>query len=381
MQPIRTYVITGMLIILGIALVALLALAAWYLRTVFLYIIIAAILTMITRPLEKRMERVRIKKWKIPRGLRALSILLGIYLLLFCFVAIFIPLFMEEAKILSTVDSQQLSAALHEPLVQLEQAFATIQPAGSNGQTLEQYVQGLSKNMLNMAQVSSIANQVVIISGQLIIAFFAISFFTFFFLKDGPVIFEMLLLLVPAKHLRRTRNIIDDTQVMLSKYFTGVLIDVLFVATFVSSGMALLGVKNALIIGFFAGVMNIIPYVGPLIGGAFAIVIGVSTNLHLDFYGGLLPLIGKISLVFVLMNLIDGFAVQPYIFSKRVKAHPIEIFAVILIAGTLAGVGGMIVAVPVYTVLRIIAKEYLSHKNRFVKRLTDELEEITEGKP
>ena len=85
------------------------------------------------------------------------------------------------------------------------------------------------------------------------------------------------------------RNIIADTQKMLSQYFTGVLLDIIFVATFISCGMAILGVKNAIIIGLFAGVMNIIPYVGPLIGGAFALVIGVSTNLEMDF-NALLPL-------------------------------------------------------------------------------------------
>ncbi|HTL83212.1 MAG TPA: AI-2E family transporter, partial [Bacteroidia bacterium] len=126
------------------------------------------------------------------------------------------------------------------------------------------------------------------------------------------------------------------------------------------------------------GVMNIIPYIGPLLGGVFAIVIGLSTNLDLDFYHGMIPLVEKIVLVFVIMNLTDGFLVQPMILSNRVKAHPIEIFTVILIAGTLAGIGGMIVAVPVYTILRIIAREFLS-KYRFVKRLTGELDTSSES--
>jgi predicted PurR-regulated permease PerM len=210
----------------------------------------------------------------------------------------------------------------------------------------------------------------------LLIAFFAISFFTFFFIKDGSAIMEMLLLLIPLRRLKSVRNILDESQVMLRKYFTGVLIDVIFVAAFVSIGLSILGIKNAFIIGVFAGIMNIVPYVGPLIGGAFAIIIGASSNLTLDFYSGLLPLIQKIILVFVAMNLVDAFLVQPYIFSKRVKAHPVEIFLVVLVAGTLGGIGGMIVAVPLYTIIRIVAKEFLS-KYRFVKRLTDELETAT----
>jgi predicted PurR-regulated permease PerM len=165
--------------------------------------------------------------------------------------------------------------------------------------------------------------------------------------------------------------------VMLGKYFTGVLIDVLFVSSFVSIGLMIIGAKYALVIGAFAGIMNIIPYVGPLISGAFAIIVGVSSNLSLDFYSGIVPLTEKIIVVFVLMNLIDAFLVQPFVFSNRVKAHPIEIFAVILIAGSISGVGGMIVAVPLYTVCRIIAREFFS-KYQFVRKLTDELDEAAD---
>lgn len=372
MSNLRTNVLTGILIFIGIVLVVAVAFGFWYIRSILLYILIAAALTMITRPVEKWLERRRIRKQKIPRSIRALIILLGIYAVVFLFISIFIPVIVDEATILSNVDTSKLSVALHEPITKLENAFSSMQQPGQPHQTLEQYIQSTATGLLNVAQVSSVANSVVSMATQIFVAFFVISFFTFFFVKDGPVIFEMVLLLSPSKHSKSVRNIIADTQKMLSKYFTGVLIDIVFVATFVSCGMALLGVKNAIIIGLFAGVMNIIPYIGPLIGGAFALVIGVSTNLEMDFHTQLLPLMLKIMLVFVAMNLTDGFLVQPYIFSKRVRAHPIEIFTVILVAGSLAGIGGMIAAVPVYTVLRIIAREFMS-KYKFVQRLTDEM--------
>lgn len=375
-SPVRNNVITGILIVLGLALIVLAGFGIWYIRTILLYLLIAAILTMITRPIEKRLEKIRIGKKKIPRSFRAMIVLLGIYIIALTFIAIFIPVIADEAKILSGIDTKQLSSALHEPLMKLDTAFNSMQNPGSPHKSLEEYIQASAGQLLNVAQVSSLANSIVSLVGQIFIAFFVISFFTFFFIKDGPAIFELLMLLVPSKHTKSVRNIIDDAQLMLSKYFTGVLLDIIFVATFISSGMAILGVRNAIIIGLFAGVMNIIPYIGPLIGGAFALVIGASTNLDLEFYSGIMPLLGKIMLVFVLMNLTDGFLVQPYIFSKRVKAHPIEIFTVILVAGSLMGIGGMIVAVPLYTVFRIIAREFLS-KYRFVQRLTGEMEEVT----
>jgi predicted PurR-regulated permease PerM len=354
---------------------------AYYIRGILLYICIAAILTMILRPLDKRLERVRIgKKKKLPRAARAISCLLLVYILVGLFISIFIPLIVNEINIISNVDKAQVTEALHEPITQLEQLFANFQQNQPQQVTLEQYTQQYLTDLLNVTQVSTLANGVVSVIGSLLIAFFSISFFTFFFIKDGDVIMHMLLLLIPQNKVKSIRNIIRDTQTMLTKYFTGVLIDVVFVSAFISIGMALLGIQNALIIGLFAGVMNIIPYVGPLIGGAFAIIVGISTNLTLDFYDGMVPLVIKIFLVFVAMNLTDAFLVQPYIFSKRVRAHPLEIFTVILIAGSLAGIGGMVAAVPVYTVLRIVLREYLTG-SRFVQKLTDELDEATPDHP
>lgn len=361
---------------LWIAGIALFLIVAWFIRSILLYITVAAILTMILRPLDKRLEKVRIKKWKIPRALRAVSLLFMVYVLIFAFISIFIPLIANEIKIISNVDQKQVTQALHEPISQLEMLFAQFQQNQPNQLTLEQYTQQHLASFMNAAQVSSVANGIVSILSGTLVAFFCISFFTFFFIKDGDVILHMLLLLIPTRQVKRIRNVIRDTQLMLSKYFTGVLIDVLFVSAFITIGMMILGVKNALIIGIFAGIMNIIPYVGPLIGGSFAIVVAISTNLTLDFYDGMLPLALKIFLVFVAMNLTDAFLVQPFIFSSRVKAHPLEIFTVILVAGSLAGIGGMVAAVPVYTVFRIILREFVT-QSRFVKKLTNELDEAT----
>ncbi|MEO5642914.1 MAG: AI-2E family transporter [Bacteroidia bacterium] len=376
MANVRTYTISGILIFLSILLICAAGWACWQVHTIFLYVLVSAILAMITRPVENALQKIRIGKRKLPRSIRAIIILLGIYLIIYSFIAIFIPLLVNQAKIISNVNTAQLTTAFHEPITQLENAFnglSRMQSDTAHVVNLDTYAENGAVKLLDATKISSIANGLVSFFGSFMIAFFAISFFTFFFIKDGSAIMELLFLLIPATRLKSARNILNESQLMLRKYFTGVLIDVVFVAAFVSIGLSILGVKNAFIIGVFAGIMNIVPYVGPLIGGAFAIIIGVSSNLTLDFYSGLLPLFEKIILVFVAMNLTDAFVVQPFIFSKRVKAHPIEIFLVVLVAGTLAGIGGMIVAVPLYTIIRIIAKEFLS-KYRFVQRLTDELE-------
>ncbi|HLG02041.1 MAG TPA: AI-2E family transporter [Bacteroidia bacterium] len=358
--------------ILIAAVVALAFVTIWYLRLLFLYIAVAAVLALIVQPLAKQLERILIRKKKLHRSLRALMLLLTIYIFIFAFISIFIPVIIDEARIISAIDGKQVSAALHEPLAELDAAFSRIQEPGGQEKSFEEHITVAASELLNFTQVSSFANRFASAVTSLFVAFFAISFFTFFFIRDGSLIFEMMMLLVPPRHEKSVRNIFDDTQVLLTKYFTGVLIDIIFVASFVSGGMWILGIRNAIIIGIFAGIMNIIPYAGALISGAFAIIIAASTNLHLEFYSGILPLLGKVMIVFMLVNLIDGFLVQPFIFSNRVKAHPVEIFTVILIAASLAGVGGMIIAVPLYTVFRVIAREFFT-QSVFVRKLTDEM--------
>ncbi|HTL81217.1 MAG TPA: AI-2E family transporter, partial [Bacteroidia bacterium] len=157
MNSVRNNVVTGILIVVGLVLLAVLCVAIWYLRLLFLYVIIAAILTLITRPLEKLLERIKFGKRKIPRGLRAVTVLLSIYLVIFIFIAIFIPLFMNEGKILANVDTTKLTTALHEPISQLDSLFRGFQH-GNDKQSLEQYVQHVSSDMLNATQLSSLAN-------------------------------------------------------------------------------------------------------------------------------------------------------------------------------------------------------------------------------
>jgi predicted PurR-regulated permease PerM len=195
----------------------------------------------------------------------------------------------------------------------------------------------------------------------------------FFFMKDEHLIYDIVLLLTPPKQLDAIKEILKQTKHLLSKYFIGIMLDMLFVAVLTTIALSILGVKNCLLIGMFAGIMNIIPYVGPLIAAAFGILIGVTSNLELDFYTQLLPLVYKIGIIFLVVQLIDSIVFQPLVISNIVKAHPLEIFLVILIAGTLTGIGGMIIAVPVYTILRIIAKEFL-YNFKIVQRLTNELE-------
>ena len=109
-----------------------------------------------------------------------------------------------------------------------------------------------------------------------------------------------------------------------------------------------------------------------MIGGGIMILLTMTSNLGQDFSLVIIPITLKVILVITIGQLIDNFLSQPLIFSKSVKSHPLEIFLIIIIGGLLFGVIGMIVAVPSYTALKVILKEFLS-ENKVVQKLTKDL--------
>ena len=139
----------------------------------------------------------------------------------------------------------------------------------------------------------------------------------------------------------------------------------------VSLTMMAFGMKaaDAAFIGLVMGVMNVVPYAGPLIGGIVSVFVGIVTPI-----GGMT--VGHTAFIIagslLILKGIDDFVVQPTLYSERVKAHPLEIFRVILIAGSMAGILGMLLAIPSYTVLRVFAKEFFS-QFRLVRKLTEKI--------
>jgi predicted PurR-regulated permease PerM len=179
--------------------------------------------------------------------------------------------------------------------------------------------------------------------------------------------------LMPKQYEAQVRHAISDIANMLSRYFRGLLLQMLVFATVTTIGLSLAGVKNALLIGFFAGLLNIIPYLGPIIGAAFGVVFTISANLDTDFYTYLLPLLIKVVVVFIGAQMLDNYISQPMIFSSSVMAHPLEIFIVVLMGAKINGVMGMVLAIPAYTVIRSVAKVFLSEFN-LVQHLTERMQ-------
>ena len=212
----------------------------------------------------------------------------------------------------------------------------------------------------NPSIIPSIFSSFVGFFGNILVALMSILFIAFFFLKEQGLFNNMITSVLPNKYEGQTFTAIDQSSKLLIRYFVGVVVQIMIITIFVSLALSILGVKNALLIGFFAALMNIIPYIGPILGASFAVLITLSSNLALPFYDEMLPLLFKVMGVFMVMQLLDNFILQPNIFSKSVKAHPLEIFIVVLMGAKIGGIIGMVVAIPIYTVLRVLAKVFLS---------------------
>lgn len=358
-----------------IGLITLLVLlTAYYLKSILIYIAIAIIISLIGQPLVKFYSKLKIKKFTLPRAIAVLFSLLTILFSVVLLFSLFVPLVMDEARIISQINPNEVVTAFKEPLQNLEYDLRKFQIEYGDGESLQKYLASHLTSILSFKDLSTAASQMVGFAGSLIGGTFAVLFMAFFFMKDEKLIYNIILLLTPPKYLENVKEILSDTKRLLTRYFIGIVLDMLFVATVTSIGLSIVGVKNAILIGMFAGLVNIIPYIGPLIGVLFGMLIGVTSNLEMDFYTQLLPLLGKIALTFLIVQIIDAMFFQPLVIANIVKAHPLEIFIVILVAGTLAGIGGMIVAVPIYTILRIIAKEFLWNF-KIVQKLTAELDD------
>ncbi len=343
-----------------------------YFSNIITFLLIAWVLSMIGQPIMQFFQKIRYKKVGLNSTVSAMLTILSFYLFFGLLLYIFVPPIVEQAQNLAGVDYTAIEKNLEQPMAQANDwlhHYGILPPKQSAVDQLFEKVQ----NVVSPTMLSSIVETTISTFGSILIGVGSVTFILFFFLKDQSLFGDFLAGTVPARHESRVITALDDIRTMLIRYFGGIVLQMIGILIIVAGGLTILGVKNAILIGFFAAVLNIIPYVGPIIGAAFAALITFSSYLDLDFYSQLLPLILKVLLIFPIMHLIDGFILQPYIFSSRVMAHPLEIFIVVLIGADISGVGGMVLAIPTYTVIRVIAKVFFN-EFRFVQMLTEKLE-------
>jgi predicted PurR-regulated permease PerM len=225
---------------------------------------------------------------------------------------------------------------------------------------------------MNVGMISDLVTNIFTIAGNLFFYFFTVLFLSFFFLMKPDMLPNFVILLLPSKNEQKVLNILHSSKKLLSRYFIGLIAEVTALSLLVSLGLMLIGAEGAFPIGFFAGVMNIVPYLGYFIASTLGVLLAITGALSAGDYAAILPITIKTIAVMVIANMIDNSVLQPFFFGKSVNASPVEIFLVIIAAGFIGGILGMIVAVPAYTFIRIVAREFLG-ESRMVRKLTDKM--------
>lgn len=358
----------------------------WYFRNVIIYMLVAVVVSLISKPIMKLLQKITVKGRRLPDWILAAFTLLTVLVLLMTMVSMIIPIVSGILKGISISSIESAAAQISAPLSNFNDFLRSTFPSLGYNFKIETALMAELQKLLDVSKVSSLIGTATSFISSFGVGLFSVAFIGFFFIKDDDLFTNIVTAMVPDKHEKNAAEAISDIGHLLSRYFIGVLIEVTGVALINFLGLwliARLGVNAALGIAFMTGILNIIPYVGPLMGGAIGTILGlilkyssaVPIGLDVNFWVFTVLLIA----IFCFTQLIDNILYQPLIYSTSIKATPLEIFIVLLIVGHIGGPMAMIVAIPCYTVVRVIAFRFFRHI-KAIRRLIPSERLITEEK-
>lgn len=353
--------------IIWTAVAAIIIALCWYFRSVLIYIILAAVVSLLGRPIMKLLRKCRIKGKSAPDWLLAIITLVLILGILLGIVTQVIPV---VSSIISSVSSNLQSASFNAS--EISRLFDKLNiwlidrvPSLGRDFKVQEATVNWIKEAFDLTSITSVVGSVASALGSFGIGLFSVMFIGFFFIKDETLFRRIVGSVVPDKLEGEAISAVGDIEHLLTRYFVGLLTEVLGVAILDFLGLwlvAKLGFYPAIGIAFMAGLLNVIPYVGPWIGGAIGVILGMvlkySNAAALGVYPNFWVLLITLVAIFAVTQLIDNFFFQPFIYSTSIKSTPLEIFIVLLMAGHVGGIVGMLVAIPAYTVIRVIAARF-----------------------
>ena len=356
----------------GLAMVLALCL---YFKNVLIYIIVAFVVSMIGRPLMQLMRKIKIKGKSAPNWLLAVLTILLIFFFIAIIVTQMIPLVSNIVRDASTIEASSYFDS--NPIEKLNEWLIGMFPNLGDDFDLSALILGKIRELVDFGKVSGLVGSVASLVTSAFVALFAIVFISFFFLKDEGLFERIVCALVPDKHELTLSKTLSEIKQLLSRYFGGLVIEMLGVALVDFLGLwfiARIDFSYAIGIAFIAGMLNVIPYVGPIFGAGIGVVFGIV--LKLGTGAGLAVNIWLFALIILAImlsaQLIDNLIYQPLIYSTSIKAHPLEIFIVLLMAGHIGGTVGMLVAIPAYTVVRVVAIRFF-YRYKIIQRLVPNL--------
>ena len=326
-------------------------------QSVLFYILIAAVVSLIGRPIAQLLKRI-----KFGNTLSSVTTIAILMITFFGIVSLLLPVIFEQAKNLSLLNVNAFEATATKLMNELSIYLLDY------GVDLQSWIDR-SLAEVDYSFLPDAINTVLNGLSGFTIGVFSVIFISFFFLRDSGLLERMVMVFVADKNIKRVEKSIFSIKNLLSRYFIGLLVQITILFIVYTLVLLLFGIPNAVTIALVCALLNIIPFLGPIIGTVLIVFLTMTSNLDASFASVTLPKTIYVFIGFTIGQLIDNFLTQPYVFSTSVKSHPLEIFIVILVGGLLFGPLGMIIAVPLYTALKVIFKEFYAH-NKIVKALT-----------
>ena len=357
--------------VVGLTVATAVGALLWYFREVVVYILISAVFAIIGRPFVGLLCKIRVKRFALPRWFAAAVTLLLLWVIIGGLLSLIVPLVAGKIYELSSLDLRSALEGVEAPLERLQNSISTIFALPETHFSISDIIVSSLRRFLNYDTVNAVVSSIINTGMSAVIVVFSVSFITFFFLKEDGLFSQMVSAVFPEKYAENVHRAIEKVSLLLSRYFTGLLTESLIISTIIAVVLFLFGmnVEDACFIAVIMGMLNVIPYAGPAVGVLVSIFIGVVSPIDgCTIAYTLAVIMGTICVV----KGIDDFVLQPTIYSSKVSAHPLEIFIVILMAGSVGGIVGLLVAVPSYTVLRVFAKEFFSEVS-LVRKLTKEI--------
>ncbi len=361
------------IIIAGI--VAIVGFLAWYFKSILIYIGVAAVISIIGKPLAGKITKIRIKKFQVPRWLATVITLVFIACVCMSIFLLLSPIIGEFAILVNNLDISNISSQAGSSLADVNRFLIERIPSLDDDFRIEVHIFEYIRNFLSLGTFTGILASFTNFLVDFGIAVFSIIFISFFMIMNEGSITKTLTYLFDDKYTDKITKSGASINHLLSRYFVGIFLESVCIALINSCGLIFIVKMDpglAIVVGVASGILNIIPYVGPLIGDILALVMGLLVYINSGVSMSLAVYLGIILAVFVVTQLIDNYVFQPIIYSNSVKAHPLEIFIVILVAGQIGGIFGILIATPAYTVIRVIAREFLSDL-KFVQKLTNRM--------
>lgn len=325
-----------------------------FMKTVVLPVTLAMIFYYLLRPVLRLLERFRIKRiWGI------LIIFLGVTGLITLIIFLILPFLRSQLQMLIEEFPEYFMQLLTNLDAFLRTSFLGGYYTGSNFD-IEQLMETLPANVTGILQntVSSIISGITGFLSTItsfVLSIVIVPFILFYLLKDGEKLPEYILKLLPPRMRKDTREVFGETDKQLSAYIQGQLIVAFLIGVMVTIGFWIIGMDYALLLGVLAMFTSVVPYIGPAIAITPAVIIALVTSPFM---------LVKLAIVWTVVQLVEGNLISPQVMGKTLYIHPVTIIFVLLTAGSLFGVVGVILGIPAYAILRVL----VSHIFKLFKR-------------